>query len=275
MLSERGSALDLVENFLAERLKRKSAKPYVLGLCGAQGSGKSTLISTLAGRLAMKGWRAAILSIDDLYFSHETRQTLSRTVHPLFATRGVPGTHDVSLGLSLLADLDRGVPLRLPRFDKANDTRAPERAWPRLDQPVDILLFEGWCVGARSQAPAALDAPINALEQNEDADGQWRRLVNNALGGSYQQLFARIDMLVMLAAPSFDVVRGWRTQQEEELRKHAAGQAIMNDAEIGRFIQFYERLTRHMLADMPSYADMLLRIDKERKLLDVSLRGRS
>ncbi len=54
-------------------------------------------------------------------------------------------------------------------------------------------------------------------------------IVNDALGGEYQRLFAKIDFLVLLAAPSFDVVLKWRTQQEHELREQSGNKSGRDD----------------------------------------------
>lgn len=239
--------------------------PFILGVCGAQGSGKSTLAEGLTARLAARGLKAATLSIDDLYLSHAERARLGETVHPLFATRGVPGTHDIALGIRLLDAVRAGEDVVLPRFDKSTDDPAP--AGTPVKGPLDVLVFEGWCVGARAQDAAALAMPVNTLEAERDPDGTWRRYANLALAGDYADLFARIDRLVLLAAPGFEVVRDWRLQQEHELRARVGeGGRTMSDAEIGVFIQHYERLTRHILSDMPGYADLTLRLDAQRRL---------
>ncbi|MDG2521555.1 kinase [Caulobacter segnis] len=245
----------------------RADSPFILGLCGAQGSGKSTLAAGLVDRLAARGLRAAALSIDDLYLSHEARRQLAEDVHPLFATRGPPGTHDLALGLSILDGVKAGRPVTLPGFDKSTDDPTPEDAWRRLDEPLDVLIFEGWCVGARPQAEHQLIAPANALEARADPQGVWRRQANSVLGGAYAALFSRVDRLVLLAAPGFEVVRRWRLQQEEGLgRQSPGGTRLMNAEEIAVFIQHYERLTRHILATMPAYADLVLWIDEARRL---------
>lgn len=134
-----------------------------------------------------------------------------------------------------------------------------------------VLVFEGWCVGARPQAAGQLETPVNALERNEDADCRWRSYVNARLACDYQILFGRLDALVLLAAPSFDVVSGWRLQQEQDLAKaHPSAGAVMDAAGVSRFIQFYERLTRHMLDEMPPRADLLVRLGPDRELLSLS-----
>lgn len=256
---------------IEDALATASHRPVVIGLCGAQGSGKSTLARAIVRDCEERAIPAAALSIDDLYLTRAERAVLARTVHPLLATRGPPGTHDTVLGEAVFEALERGGPARLPLFDKASDDRAPQADWPAAPHSCRVLVFEGWCVGARPQPQAALARPVNALEVEEDPEGIWRGYVNEAQAGAYQRLFARIDRLVMLAAPDFDVVPGWRLQQEAELRERVGERAgpdasgIMDYAQVARFIQHYERLTRHMLAEMPGRADLLVRLDARRR----------
>ena len=150
-----------------------------------------------------------------------------------------------------------------PRFDKGRDERLAPQAWPRLPGAIDALLFEGWCVGARPQPAADLAAPLNAVERDEDPQGTWRRYVNAALAGDYQRLFAALDQLVLLQADGFEQVRAWRFEQEHKLRARlrASGadlSATMDDTRLARFIQLFERLTRHILVEMPARADELV-----------------
>jgi len=242
--------------------------PLVLGLCGGQGSGKSTLAAAVVEALAERGIAAATLSIDDLYLTRAERLRLAEEVHPLFLTRGVPGTHDVELGLSLLAALDRGEGGLLPRFDKGRDDRAVPGAWQPVAPGLRVLIFEGWCVGARPQDDAALVDPVNPLEAEEDRDGTWRRHANACLAGPYQRLFARLDRLVLLAGPSFDAILPWRRQQEQGL-----GTGGMDESQLARFVQHYERLTRHILQEMPGRADLVARLSPAREVLALVRRG--
>lgn len=247
-------------------------KTQVVGVCGAQGSGKSTvcrLLGTVLG--AAFDVPAVALSIDDIYETRERRAELALEMHPLFATRGVPGTHDVALGLSTLERLHalRGdQTLALPTFDKATDTRLAADQWRRHRGPVATVLFEGWCVGAVPQSEAALARPINVLERNEDPDGVWRRAVNARLQGDYQQLFARIDVLILLRVDGMHRVFQWRRLQEHKLARAAPANAdssadsrVMTDEQVDRFIMHYERLTRHILAEMPARADIVFDLD--------------
>lgn len=239
----------------------------MLGLCGAQGSGKSTLADWIAREYNDRTIPAAVLSLDDLYLSREARAKLAEVVHPLFRTRGVPGTHDTELGLATLAALGRGESALLPRFDKARDDPLPRDEWPRAPRNSQLLIFEGWCVGARPQASRELELPVNDLERAEDRAAVWRRYANNALATSYQALFAPIDLLVLLAAPGFDVVIEWRTQQEAALRARsdtADATGLMDGRALARFVSHYERLTRHILKEMPARADLVAQLDAER-----------
>jgi D-glycerate 3-kinase len=256
------STLAAVSNAVLSALAKKSSHPFVLGVCGAQGSGKSTLAEGLANALEERGIATAVLSLDDIYKTKADRQIMARTIHPLFATRGVPGTHDIHLAEEVLDSLGCRRETALPRFDKAADDRYAESEWPMARADTEVLIFEGWCVGARPQAPAALVDPVNQLEADEDPAGIWRAHVNSALASDYQALFARLDQLVLLAAPSFDVVYRWRTQQEQALRSRVGGG--MTDHELEWFIRHYERLTRHILLDMPTYADVVIDLNEDR-----------
>lgn len=241
--------------------------PFIAGLCGAQGIGKSTLARAVAERLEACGLSVLLLGLDDLYLPRADRLALAARVHPMLATRGVPGTHDVALGCAILAAAGQPGTLVLPCFDKATDDRAPEASGPQIATPVDIVLFEGWCVGALAQEAADLVEPVNELERHEDSSGIWRRYANEALAGPYRPLFGQLDTLILLAAPGFDVVARWRQEQEETLQATLpAGAETMDSARIARFVAHYERLTRHILEEMPGRADLVLRLDRQRRL---------
>lgn len=244
----------------------------VVGINGAQGSGKSMLTALLQHLLVhAHGMRAAALSLDDFYLTRAERQRLAREVHPLLATRGVPGTHDLALlqrALHGLRVLRAGESLSLPRFVKARDERAPEGEWVRCEGPVNIVLLEGWCVGTPPQATDALVAPVNALEAQEDADGRWRRYVNERLATDYAALFGQLDRLLFLQAPDFAAVAPWRLEQEAGNAAAAPdGHALMDAAALDRFIAHYERLTRHALRVLPARADVVLSLDRCRQVV--------
>jgi len=240
-------------------------RPYVLGLCGAQGSGKSTVAELVRRQLVRQGRRVAVVSIDDFYLGRDERANLARTVHPLLAVRGVPGTHHMGLWEPLISVAESGGDIRIPRFDKATDDPRPREQWEGVTGPLDVLILEGWFVGAHAQSSDMLIAPVNDLEREEDRDGRWRTWVNRQLAERYQNCFDRLDSLVLLAAPSFDVVRAWRTEQEHALRQ-ATG-AGMDDEAVAAFILHYQRLTEHVLRIMPAYADLTITLDGKRRPL--------
>ena len=253
----------------------------LLGVAGGQGSGKSTLSGLLIEILSHGfGRRAVTFSIDDIYLSHSERQQLARDVHPLLATRGVPGTHDPLLGLYLLQQLKvagAGDLVHLPVFDKATDDRLPPERWRVVEGPFDLIIFEGWCVGAMPQTETDLIEPINDLERHEDADGLWRRYVNDELTGPYMELFAAVDILLMLKVPGMEQVFDWRLKQEEQLRAARAGDAtarrVMDAAAIRRFIEHYERLSRHMLEEMPGRADIVFALNDQHMIERIVCHG--
>jgi D-glycerate 3-kinase len=261
--------VDTLHAPLAETiLRRRAVAPglLVVGLCGPQGSGKTTSARVIEALLNDAGSRAAVLGLDDLYLSRAERERLARGVHPLLATRGPPGTHDPSLGERLIADLASLAATPMPRFDKASDDRAPQGEWPVVQGPVQVLIFEGWCVGARPQPPQDLSEPVNALEAERDSQEIWRRYVNDALAGPYQRLFGRIDLLIMLRPPSFEVIADWRIEQERKLRETGGG-AVMSDDAVRLFIQHYERIARWLDLEMPSRADVVVQLDARRDVV--------
>lgn len=239
----------------------------IVGLCGPQGSGKSTTAMALRLLLESEGARTAMLSLDDLYLGRGERARLAASVHPLLQTRGPPGTHDVGMAMDLIERLGAARAVPMPSFDKAADDRADPLSWPIVEGPLDILIFEGWCVGARAQDERALAAPVNMLEADADPAGIWRRYVNDRLAGDYAELFARIGYLIQLRAPSFEIVTRWRIEQEHKLRDRVGGgvKRIMSDDEIAHFVRHYERLTRHIAAEMPGRADLLIDLDEQRR----------
>lgn len=218
--------------------------PPLIGVSGAQGSGKTTLVRAVA-----EATGAAHLSLDDIYLGHEVRQRLAQRKHKLFAVRGVPGTHEIPMLLSVIEALSAATPdsrTPLPAFDKLADDRLPPKAWPVFEGRPTAILVEGWCLGATPQTPEMLDVPVNDLERDEDPDGAWRRAVNQFLAGPYATMFSRFDKLLHLLAPDFAIVERWRGQQQAQL----LGRDMTEEetAALHRFIQHYERLTRHMLA---------------------------
>ncbi|MEE2732336.1 MAG: hypothetical protein VYA55_16065 [Pseudomonadota bacterium] len=265
-------------------LQHARGRPVIIGVNGAQGTGKSTLALFLETLLNQHlDCPCARFSLDDIYLTRAEREANAKAIHPLLLTRGVPGTHDVELGNRVIDELLAAGPdnvVSIPAFDKARDDRAPMAEWPLHRGSVSIILLEGWCVAALPEAdPQRLQTPVNTLEDQEDPDGHWRHFVNQQLAEPYQRLFGRLDYLVMLKAPSMECILEWRTLQEQKLAEKmalhqngASAARIMSPDQIKRFIMHYERLTRVMLAEMPQRADSLYVIDEQHRIEGVQHR---
>ena len=265
-------------DWLYDKVRASGGGTFVLGINGAQGTGKSTCADLVKEYLSTEyALSSVVLSIDDIYLTRREREALAQDVHPLLQTRGVPGTHDVTLGLQAIEQLrllGSGSTMPIPRFDKSSDDRFPESEWPLVTGSVDLVIFEGWCVASRPSDPAGLERPVNSLERDEDPDAVWRSWVNERLSAEYKELFATLDALLFLKAPNFEVVYQWRLQQEHKLRakKGAAAKAIMSDAEVARFIQFYERITKENLKHLPDVADVVIELDTDHAAISTRFR---
>jgi len=277
----------LVEQFyqpLAQRIHaqfQQGNKPLFVGINGCQGSGKSTLSAYIAQYLSNAyALKVVVMSLDDFYFSKNDRNTLAETMHPLFKTRGVPGTHNIQLLTQVLIQLkEKSHPISIPKFNKATDELYPETNWQCIDQPADIVILEGWCWGVPAQEETQLQAAINSLEQQNDSRGLWRGYVNQQLKEHYQPLYQLFDHWVALQAPSFDYVYRWRLEQEQKLEQKLASlgntsqpSALMSEKQVFDFIQHFQRLTEHGLDTLPLFSDTTFILDKQRNIKSVQER---
>jgi D-glycerate 3-kinase len=279
--------LPLAQHIQSLRGERK--RPVLVGINGAQGTGKSTLTLFLRELLSvLYQVPTASFSIDDLYLTRAEREQLAAEQHPLLLTRGVPGTHDLTLGQQLIAHLttaDEDTKTPIPVFDKSRDDRATRADWPVFQGRAEVVLIEGWCVGALPEEGESLAIPINSLEQAEDADEAWRGYVNRCLREEYALFFGQIDCLIMLKAPSMDAVLEWRTLQERKLEEKVRNapeegkgshgpSRLMTEQQISRFIMHYERITRACLTEMPARADALIQVDEDHTFSEPLIRQR-
>ncbi len=252
--------VDLVGRLIAAGPKDR---PPLIAVVGAQGCGKTTL-----ARAAAERFGAAQISIDDVYLTLAEREAMARDVHPLFVTRGPPGTHDLGLLQQLIDALSAAGPedeTRIPDFDKRGDDRRPAEDWRVLRGRPSAILIDAWCLGALPEEAAAMAQPVNALEADSDPDCGWRRAVNGFVGGSYADFIARFDAVLFLRAPSFDVVLDWRCQQEADLLGVAPADLPADErARLAGFIQYFERITRRML-DGGVKADVVVQLDRNRQ----------
>lgn len=242
---------------------------HLIGISGGQGAGKSTLAKCVVAACEQVGKRAMSLSLDDFYRTRVERAELAQKVHPLLAIRGVPGTHDVALCIRTVNELLSDVALRVPRFDKGRDDRYPLDEWDTVRGPFDVVILEGWCVGAPEQPQDRLNVPCNELESIKDPQQIWRSFVNDQLRSEYQDLWRLIDDLIFLAVPNLAAVKRWRGQQEMQ---RPVG-LRMGAPEIADFVAHYERLTCWMLDEMPAIADVVGVLGEAHDLTGITKRG--
>ncbi|MEI8654577.1 HAD-IIB family hydrolase [Pseudoalteromonas sp. Hal273] len=253
---------------------KKTNTPIFVAINGCQGSGKTTLADFLVTWFSKNTpLNSVALSIDDFYLAKQARTELAKDVHPLFTTRGVPGTHDVALMNSTITNLLAGeVNVPLPRFNKHEDDSVPASDWLTNEKPVDIVILEGWCVGSEPQPLFSLSEPLNELEQQFDKEGVWRRCVNSCLANEYKAVFNLIDYTVMLKAPSFSDVFTWRQEQEQKLiAKKGEGSGTMTNEQLVYFISHFERITRENLNTLSAKANALIELDSNRDISGMHL----
>lgn len=259
---------------LAEKIRRykKTYRPVLfIGVNGCQGSGKSTLTAFLTDYLTEKYNLSIVnLSLDDFYLSKDSRLRLAEKKHPLLATRGVPGTHNIKLLDETINALKKQKPnTKISKFSKAADDLYPHDQWDTCPDKIDIVLLEGWCWGVLPQTPNELINPVNNFEAIQDKNTAWRKYVNQQLNEYYQPLYAHMNLWIMLQAPSFMSVENWRWQQEEKLALKNSGKGVMSKQQVHNFIQYYQRLTQVCLTTLPSKCHWVLTLNEDRKILQM------
>jgi len=246
----------------------KDKKIKIVGLSGGQGAGKSTITGILKFILKIKyGLDICVFSIDDFYKTKAERLKVAKKVHPLFLTRGVPGTHDIDLISKTLKKLKKRKfkTVLIPKFNKLIDDRVKKSSWAKVKQQPKIIIFEGWCVGARNQKNNFLKKPLNTIEREQDPDLRWRKRVNYQLSTKYKKLFNKIDKLIYLKAPNFNYILQWRLHQEQKLKLTSKNKKTMSKSEVKKFIMYYERITRQMMKDFPKISDLTIFLDKNHR----------
>ena len=264
-------------SFWIENKYKKKGKTLFLGFSGGQGSGKTTVAGIL--KIILKKFfkrKIHVSSIDDFYKTLKDRNEMSHTIHPLFKTRGVPGTHDINLVKKFFDFIKKRnfKKFKLPKFDKSVDDRLKKKYWPNIEKRPEIVILEGWCVGAKSQSSSMINKPINILEKYEDKHLIWRKYANEKLKKEYKKLFAMIDHFIFMKIPNFNVVYKWRLLQEIKLRKKShSNKKIMSYNEIKRFIMFYERITLQMIKDLSKSASVVVSLKKNHEIQKLLFRS--
>ena len=256
--------------WISKKAKKKS--PLIVGLAGGQGSGKTT-ISSILSLILKKYFKLKVfkISIDDFYKTKKQREILSKNKHSLLLTRGVPGTHDIKIMLDFFRKIKTKnfKSLKLPKFNKANDDRYKKKHWYKLKSRPDVVIFEGWCVGAKPQSLRLLKKPINAIEKAYDKSLKWRRFVNLQLKTNYKKLYSQLDSLLYLKVKNFNLLKKWRIKQEEKLwlkSKSRKNLKIMNKKEVINFMQTYQRITEQMFKDAPKYSSIIMNLNKNHQI---------
>ena len=254
----------------------KKSKPLLIGLSASQGSGKTTVAAIL--KLILKTFfkrKIFVISIDDFYKTLSDRKKMASQNHPLFKTRGVPGTHDVNLIKSFFQSVKKKNfrKINLPKFNKSIDDRFKKNNWHKVKKKPEIVIFEGWCVGAKAESNSTLKKPINLLEKEEDENLIWRKFVNKKLKTDYKNIFSMIDYYIFMKVPNFKMVFKWRLLQEIKLKnKNSYKKKIMTPAKIKRFVMFYQRITLQMIKDLGKSASIVMFLNKNHGIKKLLIR---
>jgi D-glycerate 3-kinase len=265
-----------VSQWISKKIYKK--KPLIIGLAGGQGSGKTT-ISSILSIILKKYFKLSvfIVSIDDFYKTRKDRKILSKEKHTLLMTRGVPGTHDINLILNFFKKIKskKFKSLEVPKFNKATDDRYNKNLWYKIKSKPDVIIFEGWCVGARAQKVSQLKKPINSLEKVYDKRAKWRIYVNNQLKNKYKTLFNQLDGLLYLKAKNFNLLRQWRLKQERKLwvqTKNKKNLKIMSSVDVIKFMQTYQRITQQMFNDALKSSSIIMNLNINHQIEKIKFR---
>ncbi|MCL2448208.1 MAG: hypothetical protein FWD17_04615 [Polyangiaceae bacterium] len=242
------------------RASESGRRPWVLGIQGPQGCGKSTAAAALVASAQAGGLRAACVSIDDFYLTYEEQQALSERHggNPYLLYRGYPGTHDVALGIRVLDALASGgeseVPL--PVYDKSardgRGDRAPEAQWRRVECPLDWVVVEGWMLGFAPVDDALLEDDLVAPNRYLEAYAAWT---------------SRLDALVHLHVASPETIVEWRVDAERARRERGEGGLSDDEARdyILRFLPAYRVYVPAMRARPPCHDFVAMALSSDRE----------
>jgi D-glycerate 3-kinase len=262
--------------WISKRINKK--KPLLIGLAGGQGTGKTT-ISSILTLILQKYFKLNVfkISIDDFYKTRRDRKLLSKNKHPLLMTRGVPGTHDVGLMLQFFKRIKskKFKNLEIPKFNKAIDDRCKKSLWHKIKTKPDVVIFEGWCVGAKPQTVKQLKKPINSIEKDYDKELKWRSHVNKQLKTKYRTLFKQLDGLLYLKAKNFNLLRNWRLKQERKLwlqTKNKKNLKIMSNGDVINFMQTYQRITEQMFKDAIKISSIILNLNNNHQIQNINFK---
>ena len=244
--------IDRLSAHIETAMSEKTGAPYIFGVSGGQGAGKSTLCAGLQDRLREAGRSCVTLGLDDYYLSQTERQDLAQRISPLCAVRGVPGTHDIALMRDTIDRLctappDRQTMLRL--FSKSHDNPLPQADWPPFTGRPEVILIEGWCVGGRAAFLA--DAPPLAWEQANDPDMIWKNWTLQA-APPYEAIWDLCDDMLLLRHTDFDAVIDSRWQQEQGNAAASGVWQFQSRDEVAAFCAHYQSWTEAIWRHLPA-----------------------
>lgn len=251
------------------QLNQTASTPLVIGINGAQGSGKTTLVNDLVGLLQTRGIRSIGFSLDDLYLPYQEQRQLAEQHrdNPLLKYRGQPGTQDLELGrqtlLSLLSTKEYSI--RIPQYDKSlrggYGDRMAQSEWLTVSRPpaIDVVLFEGWCLGFRSLNESELSKYLDQVfkghsllfKHSRNYSSENLRQINSNLKLFETALYPLIDAWIYMRVSDVDVVYRWRKEQEDYMA--ATGRASLSDQQLEDFVSRF----------LPTYELALDKLDKQ------------
>ena len=260
--------------------KSYKKKPFIIGLSGGQGTGKTTITSIIT-IILKKFFKLSVfkISIDDFYKTRKSRKKLSISKHQLLKIRGVPGTHDYKMISNFFTKLKNKnfKKFKTPKFDKSIDDRCKKKDWYNIEERPDIVILEGWCVGAKAQNLSNISKPINIVEKIKDPNLIWRKYVNTQLKTNYKKLFKELNVIIYLKATNFKLLQKWRIKQEKKLwlrTKNKKNLKIMSKDEIIKFMYTYQRITQNMFKETPKYASIIMKLNSKHQIKSIKYKSK-
>tara|TARA_Y100001970_G_scaffold285066_1_gene403817 strand:- start:2093 stop:2950 length:858 start_codon:yes stop_codon:yes gene_type:complete len=246
-----------------------SSKNNKFLISGSQGIGKSTILQILKQHLSLfYNKKVLSLSLDDYYLTKKERVVLSKKIHSLLITRGVPGTHDTKILLKNIINFEKSnYPIKLPIFNKLNDDRSNK--YRIINRKKNILLLEGWCCGCPPIDKSYLNKNINFIEKKNDSKMKWRNFYNQKLKYEYAKIFKHFNEIIFIKSTSFSNVAKWRFKQEQMMKKEIRDENTMNKRQINEFVQYYEKITKWMIMKMPSVSNIIIHVDSNQKITEI------
>lgn len=151
----------------------------------------------------------------------------------------------MQLARELFSALEQGQEVKIPMYDKSayngQGDRVPSSQWKTRNSPgeprIQVVIFEGWCVGFRALSPvdtkARLEAPSTTLGEYRLEDLEF---VNGKLAG-YDVMTDTFDAFIHIDAEETGFVYDWRLEQEAALRRDRG--SGMTDEMVRRFVDGY------------------------------------